>query len=187
MEISKFVTKQHREVLAKARETYGDTKQMLVSAEELCELAAVCTKYPRYDTKSKARKDLYSKAVDEVADVLIVLDHIVNIFGLVPVDITSRVEGKIDRLNRWLTASSSMEQTTIDRVVKSEKCSDCLYRSVDPTMGKCKDCGPEFKNYKHTVPCDTCKHRGNFLNLKTGGRCLKCLDTDGSQYEPKEE
>lgn len=117
MDITRFITKKQREVLAKARETYGDTAQILVSTEELCELAAVCSKYPRYNTRERAQDELHDKAVDEVADVLIVLDHIINIFGLTPVDIGSRIEGKISRLNRWLNTSNNMEQTTLDREV----------------------------------------------------------------------
>ena len=51
-------------VLARARMTYGDTAQILVSNEELCELAAVCAKFPRYESPNKAREELYDKAVD---------------------------------------------------------------------------------------------------------------------------
>lgn len=117
MVTSCFINNQQREILRRARETYGDTAQILVSTEELCELAAVCSKYPRYSTKEKAQKELHSKAVDEVADAIIVLDHIINIFGLTQEDIRNRVSGKISRLTRWLDSSPSMEQTTVDRKV----------------------------------------------------------------------
>ena len=120
MEVTRFINKKQREVLSKARKTYGDTAQILVSTEELCELAAVCSKYPRYETKEKAQDELHNKAVDEVADVLIVLDHIINIFGLTPVDIGVRVAKKIARLDRWLHSSNSMEQTTVDREVDGQ-------------------------------------------------------------------
>lgn len=120
MDVTRFINKKQREVLAKARETYGDTVQILVSTEELCELAAVCSKYPRYHTKEKAQDALYDKVVDEVADVLMVLDHIINIFDLNPVDIEGRVAGKILRLDRWLNMSSDIEQTTIYREVPEQ-------------------------------------------------------------------
>ena len=117
MELSKFVTPKHRELLKTARETYGDTTQILVSVEELCELACVCAKYPRYEDPEVARDKLHDKIVDEVADTLIVLDHIVNIFDLTPVDIGNRVEAKMERMYRWLHASKSQAQTMVDREV----------------------------------------------------------------------
>lgn len=150
MEISRFVTKEQRAVLAKARETYGDTNQILVSTEELCELAAVCAKYPRYDTVEAARTALHDSVVDEVADTLIVLDHIVNIFDLTPVDIGERVKKKVVRLDRWLHTSTSIQQTTIDRAV-------------------------ELENLKQGLPsCGSCKHYGVFENLKMGHVCSDC-------------
>ena len=117
METSRFVTPKHREILKKARDTYGDTTQILISVEELCELACVCAKFPRYEDSDVARKKLHTQALDEVADTLIVLDHIVNIFDLTPVEVGERVEAKIARLDRWLHASTSQSQTMIDRKV----------------------------------------------------------------------
>ena len=118
MELSRFVTPKHRELLKTARDVYGDTTQILVSVEELCELACICAKFPRYEDPDLAREKLHDKVVDEVADTLIVLDHIVNIFGLTPVDIGDRVEAKMARMYRWLHASKSQAQTMVDREVK---------------------------------------------------------------------
>ena len=118
MEFSRFVTPKHRDILKKARDTYGDTTQILVSVEELNELSCVCAKFPRYEDSDRARKELHNKAVDEVADVLIILDHIINIFDLTPVDIGERVEAKIERMERWLNASKSQSQTMVDRKVE---------------------------------------------------------------------
>ena len=118
MEFSRFVNPKHREVLKKARDIYGDTTQILISVEELNELSCVCAKFPRYEDPNRARKELHSKAVDEVADVLIVLDHIINIFDLTPVDIGERVEAKVARMERWLNASTSQSQTMVDRKVE---------------------------------------------------------------------
>lgn len=150
MEITPFINGEQREVLAKARETYGDTAQILVSNEELCELAAVCAKYPRYKTKEKAKKELYSKALDEVSDVLIILDHVVNIFELSPDDIQNRIAGKVARVSNWLSESNSMEQTTIDRTV--------------PTV-----------HNTHSLNCKDCEHYGDYKSLQTDGACLKCV------------
>ncbi len=117
MEFSRFVNPSHREVLKKARDTYGDTTQILISVEELNELSCVCAKFPRYEDPDRARRELRNKAVDEVADVLIVLDHIINIFDLTPGDIGERVEAKVARMKRWLNASKSQSQTMVDRKV----------------------------------------------------------------------
>lgn len=192
MDVTRFINKKQRAVLAKARETYGDTAQILVSTEELCELAAVCSKYPRYNAKEKAQDELHDKAVDEVADVLIVLDHVINIFGLTPVDIGERIAGKIARLDRWLHTSNSMEQTTVDREVPGQLklkagCEGCVYASYPDGYVPCINCGPEHKNYKKALPCGSCKHRGNFKNLKPGEVCGKCIETDGGMFEPVEE
>lgn len=192
MEVTRFISKRDRQVLAKARKTYGDTAQILVSTEELCELAAVCSKYPRYKTKEKAQDELHDKAVDEVADVLIVLDHIINIFGLTPVDIGDRIAGKVARLERWLNTSNSMEQTTVDRGVPGQlhitgMCQGCVYDTNPETIGPCCNCGAEHSNYKKALPCGKCTHRGDFTNLKPNGCCVKCVETDGSLFEPIEE
>lgn len=123
MEFSKFITPKHREVLKKARDTYGDTTQMLISVEELNELSCVCAKFPRFEDPNLARNKLHDSAVDEVADTLIVLDHIINIFDLTPVDIGERVNAKIARLVRWLDTSSSQSQTMVDRKVTMDQTS----------------------------------------------------------------
>ena len=118
MEYSRFITPKHRAVLKKARDTYGDTTQILVSVEELNELSCVCAKFPRFEDPDTARKELHSKAIDEVADVLIILDHIISIFDLTPVDIGERINAKVARVERWLEKSQSQSQTMIDRTVE---------------------------------------------------------------------
>lgn len=107
------------ETLQKARDTYGNKNQIMVSIEELNELACVLAKYPRYEEHDKAIVELKEKAIDEVADVLIVINHIVNIFEMsYDQDINPRIDKKVDRLRRWLEKSESMEQTTVDREVR---------------------------------------------------------------------
>lgn len=123
MEFSKFITPKHRKILQKARDTYGDTTQILVSVEELCELACVCAKFPRFENADLAREKLHDKAIDEVSDTLVILDHIISIFDLTPAEIGSRVDAKVARMERWLNASKSQSQTMIDREVNDPQMS----------------------------------------------------------------
>lgn len=117
-----MLTMQQKHVLNKARKTYGDYNQILVSIEELNELACVCAKYPRYNDASEAREKLHDKILDEVADVYIVLDHIVNILGLREPEVSQRIEKKVDRLERWLKDSEDFQHTTEDRTISNEEC-----------------------------------------------------------------
>jgi len=126
VDFCRFITQKHRNLLQKARDTYGDTTQILISVEELNELSCVCAKFPRFEDPDRARKELHSKAIDEVADVLIVLDHIINIFDLTPVEIGERIEAKIGRMERWLNKSSSQAQTMVDRKVELNP-QECLF------------------------------------------------------------
>lgn len=111
------MTENEKEVLKRARATYGEKNQILVSIEELNELACVLAKFPRYEDKDQAILELIDKVIDEVADVNIVLNHIMNIFQLSEDEIDERVRKKIGRLERWLEQSSSMTQTVRDREV----------------------------------------------------------------------
>lgn len=106
-----------KDVLSRARATYGNKNQILVSIEELNELACVLAKYPRYEDEAQAVLELREKVIDEVADVNIVLDHILKIFWLTEDEIDERITKKINRLERWLEQSSSMTQTVRDREV----------------------------------------------------------------------
>lgn len=112
------LTDKQKEILKQCRETYGDTAQILVSIEELNELACVLAKYPRYDSSIQAVSELREKALDEVADVFIVLDHIVNILGLSSDDISERIEKKVQRVTRWLDTNNKFSQTLVDRAVE---------------------------------------------------------------------
>lgn len=108
------------ETLEAARKTYGARNQILVSIEELNELACVLAKYPRYDSEEKARAELYEKALDEVADVEIILKHVKAILGIDSEDLSRRKTSKIERLNRWLYKSKSMQVTIEDRIIVEE-------------------------------------------------------------------
>lgn len=112
-----MLPKTTRQVLKAARDTYGEKNQILVAIEELNELACVCAKFPRYESKDKAVDELREKVIDELADVCIVMDHIQAIFGVTDTDIWERAMKKGERVSRWLKTSKSMEQTTRDRKV----------------------------------------------------------------------
>lgn len=106
------------EILAKARQTFGDTTQILVAMEELCELACVCAKYPRYEDSSNAKEELHNKAIDELADATVVINHIINIMDIDPHEVEKRISGKVARVARWVNKSNSMQITTEDRKVE---------------------------------------------------------------------
>lgn len=103
--------------LAKARDVYGNKNQILVAIEELNELACVLAKFPRYDSEYEAQLDLHQKAIDEVADVEIILHHVKAIFNLNQEEIDVRKVAKVERVQRWLDNSTSMQRTVEDRTV----------------------------------------------------------------------
>lgn len=119
------------EILEKARQTYGNKNQILVSMEELNELACVLAKYPRYDDENKATHELFDKVLDEVADVHIVLNHIKAIFHISEDALNYRMSQKISRLERWLNNSTSMQETIDDRTIENKTentlCTGCMY------------------------------------------------------------
>lgn len=144
----------NNEVLLCARITYGNKNQVLVCIEELNELACVLSKFNRYDDEGQARKELHDKALDELADVYIVLEHVKSILGIPNEEIMSRAKLKIERLKRWLSKSKSMQETIDDREVENEcDCNDCLNKDKGDNT-TCKLCLSEeavsgIKPYYH--------------------------------------
>lgn len=106
-----------RAVLRRARETYGNINQILVSMGELNELAAACAKYPRYKRHETAVMRTRGEVLDECADVLNSLDHIINIYGFTDQELRDRAHLKAARLERWIESGPDMEITTVDRDV----------------------------------------------------------------------
>ena len=102
-------------VLKRAQDTYGYSNQMAVVAEELCELAVLCTKYVRYPNHTKAQEELRNKIIGEVADVSICLKHITMMFDISDSTLDDVIDKKLLRLQRWLNANDSIYQTTKDR------------------------------------------------------------------------
>lgn len=150
------LTDKSKRVLAKARLTYGNKNQISVAIEELNELACVLCKFIRYEHEEDAVEALYDKVVDELADVLVVTDHIKSIFALSDKVIEARAEAKVARVRNWLDKSNSMEQTTVDREVpdQTEKAfCDSL------TQPHCKNCA----NNGDRATCEQCDGSSNYI------------------------
>ena len=96
------------EVLRKARQVYGNKNQIMVCIEELNELACVLAKYPRYADEKKATQELHDKALDEVADVYTILEHVKKIMGITEDALLQRRMLKVNRVKKWLSHSDSM-------------------------------------------------------------------------------
>lgn len=101
--------------LKEARETYGAHKQIGVAAEECTELAKELIKAFRYDNFGDAVTNTRESIIDEVADVYIVLDHVLNLYNIRERDLIPYVSKKIQRLRYWLNNSDSIEFTTKHR------------------------------------------------------------------------
>ena len=144
-----MLTEKSKKVLTKARLIYGSKNQISVAIEELNELACVLCKFIRYEHEEDAVDALYNKVLDELADVLVVTDHIKAIFAMSDNVIETRAEAKVARVRNWLEKSNSMEQTTIDREVPdpTEKafcdslaqpnCKNCANKDDRPTCEQC--------------------------------------------------
>lgn len=105
-------------LLQAAQETYGYANQVVVAIEELCELGAVLSKYPRYDFHDDAMEALRDKVVEETADVIIMMRHIQMIFNIQPDELEAMMDKKLNRLRRWLeNDDKSFQHTTEDRAV----------------------------------------------------------------------
>ena len=128
--MSDLIRPLNKVILRRARKTYGNKNQILVCIEELNELACVLAKYPRYENEQEATLKLHDKILDEFADVCIILEHVRNIVGLEDEEIKQRIDAKVDRLNRWLNHSDSMQETVVDRKVEEietpEPCKTCV-------------------------------------------------------------
>ena len=116
-----LITEQGLQVLQRARETYGAHKQIGVAAEECTELAKELIKAFRYDSFDDVVKNTKKNVIDEVADVFIVLDHVLKLFNITPEDLQPHITKKLQRLEYWLDNSSSIEFTTRCRTISSRE------------------------------------------------------------------
>lgn len=114
-------TEKDLQVLQRARETYGAHKQIGVAAEECTELAKELIKAFRYDSFDDVVKNTKENVIDEVADVFIVLDHVLKLFNITPEDLQPYITKKLQRLEYWLDNSSSIEFTTRCRTISSRE------------------------------------------------------------------
>lgn len=139
-----------KEVLERARRTYGYTHQLSVCGEELNELAGVLTKYIRYDTHERAIEKLRDRVIDECGDVLNSLDHIQAIFGISDEEMVEAAARKGYRLEEWLQdPSHSMEVTMDKREVPDRPCPFCMYNGANPFANPCIICmtQPGYKGF----------------------------------------
>ena len=74
----------------------------------------------RYDSFDDVVRNTKENVVDEVADVLIVLDHVLQLFNITPEDLQPHIDKKLQRLEYWLNNSNSIEFTTRCRTVDTE-------------------------------------------------------------------
>lgn len=139
-------------VLAKARNTYGAKNQLIVSAEECNELALALLKFIRYESESKGLAETYERVLEERADVEIILNHIDHIYNFSESEILTAMRGKIERLERWVQETDSIEYTTIDRHVDTDtqvSCEGCFYLShFDDAVEKCIECADRKLGYR---------------------------------------
>lgn len=112
-----ILTKTQRNILQAARDKYGATKQIGVSIEELCELSAALSKFGRYDHEHDAINHTRQTVLDEYTDVIIVLEHIREIFSFTDAEVAFTSLGKTERLERWLKTAGSLEVSMSDRAV----------------------------------------------------------------------
>lgn len=121
MNTERLFTEKDLQVLQRARETYGAHKQIGVAAEECTELAKELIKAFRYDSFDDVVRNTKENVVDEVADVFIVLDHVLKLFNITSEDLQPHITEKLQRLEYWLDNSSSIEFTTICRTISSRE------------------------------------------------------------------
>ena len=107
-----LLTEQQLATLFNVRLKFGDRNQISVSAEECCELAKELLKFTRYNHSATAVVCTKDAVKEEVADVLIVLNHVLSIFRISDEELAEIMRKKINRIDNWLKTSESMEITT---------------------------------------------------------------------------
>lgn len=154
------------EVLRKARQVYGNKNQIMVCIEELNELACVLAKYPRYADEKKATQELHDKALDEVADVYTILEHVKKIMDITEDELLQRRMLKVSRVKKWLSHSDSMQETVDDRDLEEDMSGDCMN---------------DFFNWKEIGACIDCKRVVTDTESYTNYcvHCLKAQATEG--------
>jgi len=134
-------------ILPEARKTYGHKNQIIVTMEELNELTCALAKFCRYEDSEKAVTETREKVIGEVADVTIVLQHVMAIFSIKPEEVHEVMLKKLNRLSNWLVNSNSLEHTTVDRDLSG---------ITLPAINPCEGCDGEHKMVIEE-PCAHCK------------------------------
>lgn len=155
------------EILERARNVYGNKNQIMVCIEELNELACVLAKYPRYTDECKATQELYDKALDEVADVYTILEHVKAIFNMSEEEVIQRRFLKVSRVKKWLSHSESMQETVDDRELEEEMSGDCRNTTLDE------------KKEDYCVGC--VRNRGNINANVYDCYCAPCLKAQATE------
>lgn len=143
-----ILTKEQKQVLSRARATYGYRNQLAVAAEECNELAIAVLKFMRYSDLAEGVVRTRQNVLEERADVEVILNHIDEIYGLTKEELEKEVVGKIDRVNRWLSKSDKLSVSMVDRAVNPISCEKCFYYDhFNEAIEKCKNCNKfEVKN-----------------------------------------
>lgn len=92
----KITPEEKRRILSMAIATYGADMQIIVAIEEMSELIKAITKYIRAGIASDDISEIVADAREEMADVRIMLDQLVIIFG----DTTEEENFKLKRLRQ---------------------------------------------------------------------------------------
>lgn len=89
----------------RALRLFGPSSQLVMAIEEMAELQKILCKIinNRFSNTSYNRVSL----VDEVADVSIMLEQVISTLKLKPSDIESRIEYKIEKLNKLIRKEES--------------------------------------------------------------------------------
>lgn len=127
-----ILTKEQKDILERARKTYGSRNQLAVAAEELNELAIAILKFMRYDSEGIGITQTQSNVLEERADVEIVLNHIDSIYGFDEEKIKQAAWGKVERVKSWLDKTDDLSYSMEERHLsthKSKDCNKCFYYS----------------------------------------------------------
>lgn len=98
-----MTTEERRALLDRAITTYGAPAQMDMAVEEMAELTKALCKVKRVSCAAEAKAAL-ENAVEEMADVQIMLDQLRIIFGR-----STAEEYKLERLKKRLDAATAAE------------------------------------------------------------------------------
>lgn len=149
-------------ILEKARETYGNQTQILVAMEELSELVCVLAKYARYDRHDVAIEKLREKVLDELADVAVVICHVKAIFEISDDATDNRASQKIQRLDRWMGSSESLEYSTVDREIEEIEGEDLV------CIAPCPELEDDWGT--NTAPCHTTRGKEQDFECPCGNK-----------------